>query len=157
MNPERSRLWRPVLVLLALLVMNVSVSGSVAQEDPECFVHVVRSGENLSRIAARYGTRVAELVRINEINNPSLIHPEDMLRIPAYNSAARDARARRRIPSRTDTTRAGEAGHIYRAGALRARHHLGNLAFTGRGAAGSGRQHRRLAVHLSRTGGHRPL
>ena len=116
MNPERSRLWRPVLALMLLVTMILSVPGPVAQagagaeqqEDPECFVHVVRSGENLSRIAARYGTRVAELVRINEINNPSLIHPGDMLRIPAYNSAARDARARRRIPSRTDTTRAAK-------------------------------------------------
>lgn len=104
MNLLRKR-WHPLLVLPVLLLLSVSVPGSAAQEDPACFVHVVRGGENLSRIAARYGTRVAELVDINEISNPSLIHPGDRLRVPAYSSAAREALARSQTIAGTDATR----------------------------------------------------
>ena len=105
MKLARGKLWPPLLVLLALLVMNGFASGAVAQEDPACFVHVVRRGENLTRIAARYGTRVAELVRINEISSPNLIHPGDMLQVPAYTSAAREALARSQAVAGTDATR----------------------------------------------------
>lgn len=38
-------------------------------------IHVVKSGENLYRIAIRYGTTWEALAQINNITNPHLIHP----------------------------------------------------------------------------------
>jgi len=42
-------------------------------------MHIVQRGETLTSIAARYGTTVAELVRLNNINNPNLIFPGQVL------------------------------------------------------------------------------
>ncbi len=44
--------------------------------------HTVRRGETLGRIAARYGTTVKDIARINKLRNVSLIHPGDKLLIP---------------------------------------------------------------------------
>jgi LysM repeat protein len=46
-------------------------------------VHVVRRGETLSAIAARYGTSVQALARANRIKDPNLILVGAALRIPA--------------------------------------------------------------------------
>ncbi|MED5619871.1 TIGR02594 family protein [Ideonella sp. BN130291] len=45
-------------------------------------VHVVRSGDTLSELAARYDTDVSTLARLNHIANPNLIHVGDRLRLP---------------------------------------------------------------------------
>ncbi len=45
--------------------------------------HVVKRGENLSAIAARYGTDVATLIRLNGIRNPDLIYAGQRLALPA--------------------------------------------------------------------------
>ena len=43
--------------------------------------YTVQSGDTLSEIAQRYGTTVAKLVSLNEISNPNLIYPGEVLRI----------------------------------------------------------------------------
>lgn len=53
------------------------VAGSVATAG----THSVRKGETLSGIAARNGTNVATLVRINGIDNPDRLQPGQMLRV----------------------------------------------------------------------------
>ena len=45
-------------------------------------VYVVRRGDNLYRIALRYGTTYTELARTNQISNPRLIYPGQQLCIP---------------------------------------------------------------------------
>lgn len=45
--------------------------------------HVVRSGENLSQIAARYGVSVEAIVQANGLEDPSLIYSGQTLIIPA--------------------------------------------------------------------------
>jgi len=45
--------------------------------------HTVRLGETLSGIAGSHQTTVAELVRLNSINNPNLIRVGQVLRLPA--------------------------------------------------------------------------
>jgi LysM repeat protein len=45
--------------------------------------HVVRSGETLSSIAARYGTTVARLASANHLANPNLIIAGERLRVPS--------------------------------------------------------------------------
>ncbi len=42
-------------------------------------IYKVQSGDTLSEIAARYGTTVNELVNLNEISNPNLIYPGEVL------------------------------------------------------------------------------
>ncbi len=70
-------------------------------------VHVVRPGENLSSIAARYGTSVAALARANGIANPNHIYVGQRLTIgsggavssaPQAPSAARPSRRPANLP-----------------------------------------------------------
>jgi LysM repeat protein len=45
----------------------------VSPSKVKCFTYTVKSGDNLSRIAARYGDKVSALVSRNHITNPSKI------------------------------------------------------------------------------------
>ncbi|CAN5162514.1 hypothetical protein BH18ACT5_BH18ACT5_07450 [soil metagenome] len=45
-------------------------------------VHVVAAGENLAKLAAMYGTSIAELVNANDIDNPNLIRLGQNLTVP---------------------------------------------------------------------------
>ena len=51
-------------------------------------VHVVRSGETLSGIAAKHGASVSKLVRLNDLANPNLIVAGQRLRVPGGGSAS---------------------------------------------------------------------
>ena len=46
-------------------------------------VYVVQPGDTLGDIAARYGTTVAVLLRLNGLQNSELIYPGQELRVPA--------------------------------------------------------------------------
>jgi murein DD-endopeptidase MepM/ murein hydrolase activator NlpD len=48
---------------------------------PSADTYTVVKGDNLTRIAARYGTSVAELVRINAIKNANLINVGQVLKL----------------------------------------------------------------------------
>jgi lysozyme len=50
--------------------------------------YTVRSGDTLSELALRFGTTVSALVSLNNIANPNLIYPGQVLTIPASASAA---------------------------------------------------------------------
>lgn len=60
------------------------ISGAAAASSPPLpgFVHVVQRGENLFRIALRYGTTVQALARANNLSNTSLIYAGQRLVIP---------------------------------------------------------------------------
>ncbi len=60
-------------------------------------VHIVQAGENLFRIALRYGTTVEAIARANGITNPALIYAGQKLIIPAAGST----------PSSSSTTTTG--------------------------------------------------
>lgn len=47
----------------------------------ETVFYTVQSGDTLSKIANKYGTTVQELVNINNLANPNLIYPGEVLRI----------------------------------------------------------------------------
>jgi LysM repeat protein len=49
---------------------------------PRPTTYKVRSGDNLSAIAARFGTTVAEITALNNIKNPSLIRVGQVLKLP---------------------------------------------------------------------------
>jgi len=58
--------------------------------------HVVRRGENLYAIAARYGVSAGTLARANGISNPNLIYSGQRLQIPGHGSAGGAAHVVRR-------------------------------------------------------------
>lgn len=51
------------------------------QEEVPRTIHTVKSGENLSSIAKKYGTTVSKIADDNNINNPNLIYPGQELKI----------------------------------------------------------------------------
>ena len=44
--------------------------------------YIVRAGDTLSAIAQRFNTTVSELVELNDMSNPNLIYPGEILKIP---------------------------------------------------------------------------
>ncbi len=54
----------------------------------ETINYTVQSGNTLSQIALMYGTTVQELAQINNISNPNLIFPGEVLRIPTNSTVA---------------------------------------------------------------------
>ena len=52
------------------------------EPEPEYILYTVVKGDTLIGIARRYGTTAEELAQINDIENPSLIRPGQVLKIP---------------------------------------------------------------------------
>lgn len=70
------------LGLLALLLFSLTLTPAAsAQEGP--VIHVVRPGENLYLIAARYNVTVRAIMRANGLRNPNVIYVGQELVIPA--------------------------------------------------------------------------
>lgn len=79
-----NNLWNPNLIYTG---QHLLIPGRCQQPPPpstsSCTtIHVVKRGEYLKVIAARYGTSVTAIVRLNGIRNPNLIYPGQRLRIP---------------------------------------------------------------------------
>ncbi|MBX7192921.1 MAG: LysM peptidoglycan-binding domain-containing protein [Sandaracinaceae bacterium] len=74
------RVW--ALALLVLAVLTVAPAIAVAQR-----VHVVRSGQSLARIAARYDVRVSDLAAANGLGTGAALRPGMELRVPEANVA----------------------------------------------------------------------
>jgi LysM repeat protein len=73
-------LWRYRYVLVVVLVVvALIVPASVHAQGR---VHVVQRGENLTRIAARYGTSVRAIMQTNGLSNPNFIWVGQRLVIP---------------------------------------------------------------------------
>ena len=64
------------------LLPNDERINALVDETGEFAIHLVKTGENLSKIAEMYGTTVAELSRINEITDPNRIRTNQLLKIP---------------------------------------------------------------------------
>ncbi|HSI89175.1 MAG TPA: LysM peptidoglycan-binding domain-containing protein [Pyrinomonadaceae bacterium] len=65
------------------LMLNVSVGAEAAAGGGE-HTYTVESGDNLSKIAAKYGMTWQQIFEANkdQISDPDLIHPGQQLRIP---------------------------------------------------------------------------
>ena len=83
----RRNLVRPGWVLLTLLVLLSLMLPQVAYA--QSAVHVVRRGENLTRIAQRYGTTVQAIVALNGLKNANFVWVGQRLRIPSGGSSTR--------------------------------------------------------------------
>lgn len=62
-------------------VLKISSSGVSVQRGDSTATYVVKSGDTLSGIAIRFGTTVANLVALNDISNPNLIYPGQVLKV----------------------------------------------------------------------------
>ena len=81
----RQRALAVCLAALCLLAPGVSLAQGLAPQDepePPGIVYTVRSGDNLTVIARRYGTRVEALVAANRLADGGLIFVGQRLRIP---------------------------------------------------------------------------
>lgn len=58
---------------------------------PSVTKYTVKSGDNLTRIAERFGTSVSAIVNANGISNPNLIYPGQVLTIPGSSGGSSGA------------------------------------------------------------------
>ena len=73
-------------------------------------IHIVRAGENLSTIAARYGTSTAALARANAISNPNHIYVGQRLVLSASGAGSVPAPAPAPAPSNPVVSNPGNGG-----------------------------------------------
>lgn len=86
---------RPLILLILLLIAALLLAGMLpaqAQGGPEqpppgMTIHVVQRGENLFRIALRYGTTVEAIAQANGIGNTAAINIGQRLLVPLLGSA----------------------------------------------------------------------
>jgi putative chitinase len=71
--------WIPIVLIVALLL---PLGAQTVSASSSALIHIVKPGENLFRIALRYGTTVAAIAAANHIANPSLIYVGQRLVIP---------------------------------------------------------------------------
>lgn len=76
--------------------------------------HVVQAGENLFRIALRYGLTTEELARANNITNPALIQVGQTLTIPGVTPSS--APAATPAPPSSPAPAGGDIKHVVQAG-----------------------------------------
>ncbi|HUP99790.1 MAG TPA: LysM domain-containing protein [Aeromicrobium sp.] len=53
-----------------------------ASAEPEYRTYTVKSGDTLSEIAAQYGVDWHEMARLNDLENPDLIFPGQVFKVP---------------------------------------------------------------------------
>ncbi|KRN88210.1 LysM peptidoglycan-binding domain-containing protein [Ligilactobacillus acidipiscis] len=83
--------------------VEIALAGSQTQQATGSY-YIVRSGDSLSSIAAKYGTSVAKLANLNGIRNPNYIYVGQRLKVTGGTSTARTSNAGRyRIVQSGDT------------------------------------------------------
>ena len=73
-------------------------------------IHIVQRGENLSSIAARYGTTTAALANANAISNPNQIYVGQRLILTSGGAASAPVPAPAPVPSNPVVSNAGSGG-----------------------------------------------
>ncbi len=82
------RRWVTVPILLFLIVTVFSPLTAIEAQDTPQQTHVVQQGENLFRIALRYGLTVDQLAAANSIADPTQIYAGQVLMIPGTTAPA---------------------------------------------------------------------
>ena len=81
------RIGMVILVLMAAGALFWPDAASAAPVHDEAVTYVVKSGDTLRSIAARYGTTIGAIVRANGLKNPDVIYPGQRLVIPVRSSS----------------------------------------------------------------------
>src|SRR3954454_24172541 len=84
------RAYRTVSALVCVLALAAGASAAYTPSSPTQRSYVVRPGDNLTVIARRYGTSIAELTRVNRINPQAPLFAGRKLVIPTPKSSAAD-------------------------------------------------------------------
>lgn len=95
-----------VVALFALLTMPAAAQGNQ---------HVVQPGENLFRIALRYGVTVDAMARANNISDPATIYVGQALTVPTADSQVPSAPAPSSAPAATQVNHVVQRGETLRA------------------------------------------
>ena len=93
---SRFRLALAATALSTMSIFSLCVIDSSALAAPAA-TYVVRSGDYLTGIAAKVGTNVNDLLKLNNLKITSVIHPGDTLLVPA-NATAPAAKAPKKTP-----------------------------------------------------------
>lgn len=62
--------------------MATTQAGNATPEEPETEIYTVKKGDTLSGIAKRFKTSVADIVKLNNIKDPDVIHAGQVLKLP---------------------------------------------------------------------------
>lgn len=73
-----------------IYISKTDVESEQETNEMGCVVYTVKSGDNLSSIANRYGTTVQKIINCNKISNPNLIYPGQKIRIRVTTVADND-------------------------------------------------------------------
>ncbi len=73
-----------VAALLMAVLLGTAGTATAAPQNASPTVHVVRYGENLTMIAARYGVSVAAIMQANGLRNANFVYAGQRLVIPPH-------------------------------------------------------------------------
>ena len=94
---KAKRLLMKVILTLSvagwIILLGISIVYAAPPQQGGIAHHRVAAGENLARIAARYGTTVSAIARRNNISNPNLIYAGQHLVIPTASAAVSSSAA----------------------------------------------------------------
>jgi len=77
-----NNITNPSLIYVGQVLQIPGTAAPDAEPLPPTTTYVVQRGDSLMRIAARYNTTVAELIRLNNLANPNVIVPGQTLLLP---------------------------------------------------------------------------
>ncbi len=78
-----------VLVMLSVAILPLSAAGSAADE--AMATYIVKSGDTLASISAAHGTKVADIVAVNDISASTELYEGQKLVIPGASSVEQDS------------------------------------------------------------------
>ena len=111
---RKSRVTVALIIAFVLAVFVLPNSGIASSLQQESVSYVVRSGDNLSSIASRYGTSVSAIVQANGLAT-TVIRPGQTLRIPTA-SRSDSSSSGSRNPSSTGSSATTGGSYVVRSG-----------------------------------------
>jgi LysM repeat protein len=79
--------WIILKFLLLAAVLSIKIQTNLHSSLKTCRSHTVVEGDTLFKIAKNYNTTVEELVKLNEIKDPDLIYPGQIIKLPPVASS----------------------------------------------------------------------
>src|SRR5262249_811939 len=97
---------RRISLLLAFILICTLCAIPASRTLAQNTTYTVQPGDNLFRIALKYGTSVSAIAQLNNISNPALIYVGEVLKIPNGSTAPAPTNA----PAATSAPSGGNTG-----------------------------------------------